>query len=230
MLKKLAVILISLGLMLTACLPAAFCQDTVGVKNGYWMEYTVSGSGNLPDGHDVVWAKMEVIEVAADGSKFWVNFVSIARNGSIYTSIRDFDFATGDVEAWLIIPANLNPGDSFYDVLSNSEITIQGEETRTIAGATRTVTYANNTERYKVWDKTTGMYIQTIDTLPGYKISANLTATNVWEPQTLGLDQNVFNIIVAVVVTAAVTAVVAVFVTWAIFKKRPKPMYSIRTG
>jgi hypothetical protein len=222
MLKKLAVILIFISFMLTVCLPAALCQDTVGVKKGYWMEYTVSGSGNLPDGHDVVWAKMEVIEVAPDGSKFWVNFVSVARNESIYTSIRDFDFAEGDVEAWLIIPANLNPGESFYDVLSNSDVTIQGEETRTIAGATRTVTYANNTERYKVWDKATGMYIQTIDTLPGYEISANLTATNVWEPQILGLNQNVFNVDVAVLVTAVVTAVVAVFVMWAFFKKRDK--------
>jgi hypothetical protein len=224
MLKKLAATLIILGFLLTGCIPAAFAQDSnsVGVKKGYWMEYTVSGSGNLPEGHDVVWAKMEVIEVAPDGSKFWVNFVSVARNGSIYSAVRDFDFAAGDVEAWLIIPANLSPGDSFYDELSGRDITIQGESTMTIAGATRTVTYTNTTERTKVWDKATGMYVQTIDVLPDYEISANITATNVWEPQILGLNQNVFYIVMAVVVTAVVTAVVSVAVAWLIIRRRRK--------
>ena len=218
--KKLAVIFLIVGFLLTCCINTAFCQPTVGVKKGYWMEYTVSGSGNLPEGHDIVWAKMEVTEIAPDGSKFWVNFVSVARNGSIYSAIRDFDFAAGDVEAWLIIPANLNPGDSFYDALSGRNITIQGEETRTIAGATRTVTYANTTERNKVWDKATGMYIQTIDTLPDYEISANLSATNIWEPQILGLNQNLFYNVLAVVVTALVTAAVTVAVVWVFIGKR----------
>jgi len=221
MLKKLVAILLLLSFLLT-CLVTAASDQTIGVKKGYWMEYTVSGSGNLPDGHDVVWAKMEVIEVAPDGSKFWVNFVSVARNGSIYSSVRDFDFAAGDVEAWLIIPANLNPGDSFYDMLSNGDITIQGQETRVLAGADRTVTYASNAERYKVWDKATGMYIQTIDVLPDYEISANLTATNVWEPQILGLNQNVFYVVAAVVVTAVVALFVTVLVMVAFYRKRRK--------
>lgn len=193
---------------------------TIGVKKGYWMEYTVSGSGNLPEGHNIVWAKMEIIEVASNGSKFWANVVSLSRNGSLYTAIRDFDFAAGDVEAWIIIPANLNPGDSFYDQFSNGSITIQGEKTVTIAGASRTITYANTTERYKEWDKATGMYIQTIDTLPDYQISANITATNIWNPQILGLDQNVFYIVIAVIVTAVVAVIVTVLVTFAFRRKR----------
>jgi hypothetical protein len=219
--KKLAALFLIVGFILTGCINTASCQDnSIGVKKGYWMEYTVSGSGDLPEGHDIVWAKMEVIEIAPNGSKFWVNFVSVARNGSIYTAIRDFNFAAGDVEAWVIIPANLNPGDSFYDALSGRNITIQGEETRTIAGATRTVTYANTTERNKAWDKATGMYIQTVDNLPNYEISANMSATNVWEPQILGLNQNVFYTVIAVVLTALVTAVVAVALTWAFIGKR----------
>jgi hypothetical protein len=219
--KKLAAFFLIVGFILTGCINTAICQDnSIGVKKGYWMEYTVSGSGDLPEGHDIVWAKMEVIEIAPNGSKFWVNFVSVARNGSIYTAIRDFDFAAGDVEAWLIIPANLNPGDSFYDTLSGHNITIQGEETRTIAGATRTVTYVNTTERNKAWDKVTGMYIQTVDNLPNYEISANMSATNVWEPQILGLNQNFFYTVTAVVVTALVNTVIAVAVTWAFLKKR----------
>lgn len=186
-------------------------STAIGVKKGYWIEYAVSGSGNLPEGHDVVWAKMEIVEVQED--KFWANIISIARNGSIYTAVRDFDFAAGDVEAWIIIPANLNPGESFYDRLSNGSITILGEETRTIAGASRIVTYANNTERFKVWDKTTGMYIQTIDVLPGYQISANITATNIWSPQVLGLDENVFYIVIAVVIATVTTAFATLLVT-----------------
>lgn len=224
MLKQLAAMLLIFSFLLTGCITYASCQtsDFVGVKKGYWMEYTVNGSGDLPEGHDVVWAKMEVIEVAPDGSKFWVNFVSVARNGSIYTAIRDFDFATGDVEAWLIIPANLSPGDSFYDELSGHDITIQGESTITLAGATRVVTYTNTTERTKIWDKETGMYVQTIDVLPDYEISANMTATNVWEPQIMGLNQNVFYVVISVVITAVVTAVVAVLAAWLLIRRRKR--------
>lgn len=221
--RKLAAILLVLAVLFSvnaACFVQAQSSLTVGVKKGYWMEYTISGSGNLPEGHDVVWAKMEIVEVAPDGSKFWANVVSLARDGSIYSAVRDFDFAAGDVEAWIIIPANLNPGDSFYDKLANRSITVEGEETRTVAGATRTVTYGSTTERYKVWDKATGMYIQTIDTLPDYEISANITATNIWNPQILGLDQNVFYIVIAVVVTAIVAVIVTVLVTLAFRRKR----------
>ncbi len=220
--KKLFAVLLLTCVLLTGGLNAVYGQTStsVGVKKGDWMEYTVSGSGNLPEGHNVVWAKVEVIDVAEDGSKIWVNIVSITSNGSIFSSVRDIGFAAGDLESWIIIPANLNPGDSFYDQAANDSITIQGEETRMVAGANRVVNYGNSSEIAKVWDKATGMYVQTIDSFPDYEISANMTATNIWQPQILGLDQNLFYNVMAVLVTAVVTAVVAVVASWAFFRRR----------
>ena len=66
-------------------------------------------------------------------------------------------------------------------------------------------------ERNKEWDKATGFYIQSEDNLGTYTVNAQAIATNIWSPQILGLNQNVFYLIVAaIVVVIAVVAAVAV--------------------
>jgi uncharacterized sodium:solute symporter family permease YidK len=69
------------------------------------------------------------------------------------------------------------------------------------------------------------MYVQTIDVLPDYEISANMTATNVWEPQIMGLNQNVFYVVLSVVITAVVTAVAAVLAAWLLIRRQRKLQY-----
>jgi len=36
---------------------------SIGVKVGDWIEYTVSTTGLPPEGHDVVWARMEILSI-----------------------------------------------------------------------------------------------------------------------------------------------------------------------
>jgi hypothetical protein len=36
---------------------------SVGVKGGDWIEYSVVTTGKPEEGHDVVWARMEILEV-----------------------------------------------------------------------------------------------------------------------------------------------------------------------
>jgi len=40
---------------------AVLAQVSVGVKAGDWVEYKVSTTGAAEEGHDVVWARMEVL-------------------------------------------------------------------------------------------------------------------------------------------------------------------------
>ncbi len=207
-----AFVVISVTLTLTEAQQA---QPSVGVKPGDWVEYSVKNAGAVPAAQDLTWAKIEILNV--DGESFNANFTVEYVNGTYSTSTRSFNFSSGNVQAWIIIPANLSPGQIFYDSSINSNVTIQGQIQKTVAGAERTVTYANSTvsgnERNKEWDKATGFYIQSEDYLGTYTVNAQAIATNIWSPQILGLNQNVFYLVVAaVVVVVAVVAAVAVIV------------------
>ena len=212
MYKKTAVILIALTLLmsitLTQTTQAQNPQISVGVKVGDWIEYNISTTGTPIPGHDITYARMEIIEV--QGTAIKANVTSIADNGTESTITRSFNLQEGDIQAWVIIPANLGPGDSFYDASSGGNITIQGENQKTFAGATRTITYVNQTDRQKQWDKATGVFVTTNDILSNYTVSATATATNMWSPQILGLDQSIFYAVVGIVVVVVIAVVAAV--------------------
>ncbi len=210
MYKKTAAILIALTILISiALIQTAQAQISVGVKVGDWIEYNISTTGTPIPGHDITYARMEIIEV--QGTAIKANVTSISDNGTESTITRSFNLQEGDIQAWVIIPANLGPGNSFYDASSGSNITIQGESQKTFAGAQRAITYVNFTDRQKQWDKATGVFVTTNDILSNYTVTATATATNLWSPQILGLDQPVFYVIVAVA-AAAVIAVVAAIV------------------
>jgi hypothetical protein len=201
--------------------PVAAGQPAVGVKPGYWVEYSVKTTGTPPAAQDINWAKIQILDV--DGEQFHANFTVRYVYGTLSSSVRTFDFSVGNVETWIIIPANLDPGQSFYDSLSNSNVTIQGQMTKEVAGAALTVTYVNLTitdiQRHKEWDKATGFYIQSVDFLSNYTVNAKATATNIWSPQILGLNQTVFYSVVVIVIVALALLVSALFFAW----KRKKP-------
>jgi len=209
--KMFIAIAISLLLSSIFCFNVVVAKPvSVGVKVGDWIEYTVSTTGTPVVGHDLKYARMEIVQV--NGTQIWANVISETPNGTWSSVIRTFDLAVGNVQAWVIIPANLNPGDTFYDVFLNSTVTIQGEKTVTVAGATRTITYVDTPQRHKEWDKATGMFIQTADYLTNYTVSANITATNLWAQQILGLDQPIFYTVTAaiIIITLAIVAVMVI--------------------
>jgi hypothetical protein len=205
MFKKIAVVLVALTIIVSTLAVAAQSQITVGVKVGHWIEYNIITTGTPISGHDITSARLEIIEV--QGTAIKANVTSRADNGTVETITRSFNLAEGDIQAWVIIPANLGPGDSFYDASSNSNITIQGENKETFAGATRTITFVNFSDRQKQWDKTTGVFVTTKDILSNYTVSAIANATNMWSPQILGLDQTVFYVVIGVVVVVVIALI-----------------------
>ena len=213
MYKKLVAVLIVLSFLLSsyAALGTSVAADAskIGVKTGDWIEYNVTTSGNPPPEKNIVWARMEILDI--QGDSFRTNTTGRDANGTLSSFIRTFNFPEGQVSAWIIIPANLGSGDSFYDAVEGRNFTINGEEQKTIAGATRTTTYIDVPGRFKRWDKSTGVFVETIDDLGNFTVNATVLATNMWSPQILGLDQTLFYGIVIVVVIAVV-ALVIVFV------------------
>ncbi len=199
--QKTAVALMIAALMFTS-IALAEAQPAVGVKPGNWVEYHVKTTGAVPAAQDLTWAKIEVVDV--EGEAFHANFTVRYVNGTESTAIRFFNFSAGNVQAWIMIPANLGPGETFYDSSINSSVPIQGQFQKTVAGATRTVTWTNSTlggaQRNKEWDKATGFYIQSADDLGTYTVNAQAYATNIWSPQILGLNQTVFYLLVAAII------------------------------
>jgi hypothetical protein len=191
-------------------------QIEVGVKEGDWIEYTVKTTGDAPVEHNIIWARMEILDIK--GTEFHANVTSEFPNGTLFSLIRTFNFVEGQVQAWVIIPANLGPGATFYDASINRNVTIEGEEQLTYAGATRTITYINTPEKHKQWDKATGVFVKTQDTFENYTILATANATNMWSPQIFGLDRPVFY----AVVTVIVIVVVAVLVSTVLIGRRRK--------
>ncbi len=189
---------------------AAFVGVSVGVKKGDWIEYSVTTTGTPIEGHDVTWARMEILEVK--GTDITVNVTTKARNGTFESGIMDLNPAEGRVGVWFIIPANLNPGDTFFDAYSGRNVTIEGSKERTIAGAMRTVTHATTPERIKSWDKSTGVFVESIDTLQNYTLNAIADKTNMWASQIFGLDPLYFYFVAFVAAAAAVTVIYALHV------------------
>jgi hypothetical protein len=200
--KKKSIVLIAIIVLM--CAAVAKGQISVGVKKGDWMEYNVTTTGSPPKEHNIIWARMEIMDV--QGTEFNANVTTKAPDGTFTSLIRFFNIGEGQVSYWIVIPANLNPGDSFYDKSMDRNVTIEGEEEKIVAGTKRTITYANTPEWHKEWDKSHGIYVATIDSLEGYTINATAIATNMWSPQIFGLDSTQFYTILIVVVIIVIAA------------------------
>jgi hypothetical protein len=174
--------------MLSLC--AVLGEVSVGVKKGDWIEYKVTTTGTLEEGHDVTWARMEILDV--QGTEISVNVSTRAPDGNVNSDLMVLDPGKGEVGVWFIIPANLNVGDDFFDASIDRNVTIEGSKQRNIAGAARTVTHSSTPERIKSWDRSTGVFIESIDVLQNFTLNAIVDKTNLWSAQIFGIDEPLF--------------------------------------
>ncbi len=203
--------IVSVSLLVSPAL--AYGDLSVGVKKGDWIEYNINVIGTPPPIHNVTWMRIEVLQVQE--AALQVNLTNKFANGTFFSSIWKFNFTEGQTEGWIIIPSSLSPGDAFYDASKPANITIQGQLQKTVSDASRTVTYANDSMKTKEWDKATGVFTQSSENLGNWSANVYATATNLWNPQILGLDQIMFFLIIAI----ATLAVVIVVLTFAFARR-----------
>jgi len=187
-------------------------QPLVGVKVGDWITYSYNITGPPVDSsRNLTWYRVDVLEV--DGSLLTVNKTALSVDGVLSSSVWLFDLAEGLVYGWVIIPANLSKGDSFFDAKKEVNITVAGEEQKKVLGAIRTVTYATDHERtYYEWDKASGVYVYTVQHTDNYTITLNAVATNLWSPQSRDQNHSVPSVLIGgallIVVLALFLAVI----------------------
>jgi uncharacterized membrane protein YozB (DUF420 family) len=204
----LAFLIVSVSMMASPAL--ALNEPSVGVKKGDWMEYSVIITRSTPaPAHNISWFRMEIMDV--EGAVFQANVTVKNVNGTFSSSIWDFNFTQGEVEGWVIIPANLDVGSTFYDAAKPGNVTIEGQEQKVVAGATRTVTHAHDSERIiKEWDKATGFYTYSIEKPKNFTVISQAIATNMWNAEVL--EQNPVNNSVAAVISIAVLALLSALI------------------
>lgn len=196
-----------LSLMVVVAPFAALAALSVGVKQDDWAEYDVAFTGTPMIDHDVEWARMEVNDV--EGVSVNVTFFSLLSNGTVIDATESLDFESGQLIDYFIIPAGLEKGDAFYSNMDGN-ITIEKVETRTYAGAARTVISGTTPETLWFWDQATGVLVEARSVYPNFTLTTVMNKTGLWEPQIFGFDPPVFYGLVAGVVV--VIGVIAVFV------------------
>jgi len=191
-LEKKAVSGIMLTLLLTGMLTLAFnivcvyAEVQVGVKTGDWIkiDYTITGA---PSGtHVPTWIGMGFLSVK--GTNAIVKVTMHMSDGTEPTDIMFVDVATGNGTfqglSGFVIPANCTTGDSIY-MNEYGNVTLDGETTKTYAGASRTVVYTSfskyGSQLIYYWDKETGVIVETSTISSVSTIIAKITETNMWE-------------------------------------------------
>jgi hypothetical protein len=191
----------------------AFCDITVGVQKGDWIEYKVDFTGTPPEGHEVTWARSEIIDV--QGTVISLNITTKFSDGTLLNESITLNLETGQLGDDFIIPANLNAGDTFSDNY-HGVVEINAIEERNYFGSIRTVASATAAGNTYYWDQTTGILVEGISQFQDYSIHSIADKTNMWEPQLSGLPPTTLYILL---IAATVIIVLAAFL-FALHRKK----------
>ncbi len=183
----------------------------VGVKAGDWikLEYKITG---WPAGAPYAeWLKMEFLSVDETGITSRVTTRMSDGTEQSDTVPMEVGASGGGASglSGLVISANLTTGDSIY-LAGHGDLSIEGETTRTYAGAKRTVVYASISQ-YEgqltyCWDKQTGVVVESSLTSDGLILIAKATETNMWKAATTQPPSWVWLIVAVVVAALAIVA------------------------
>jgi len=184
----------------------------VGIKAGDWIkvEYTITGL--LAGQPYIEWLKLEFLSVEGTIATVWATMHM--SDGTEQSDTVPVDVVSGGGVPGFsrgIISANLTTGDSVYitgyDNVIN--VTIEGETTKTYAGANRTVVYASfsrdEDQLTYYWDKLTGVVVEASVNYSGITAIAKATETNMWKATAIRMPWWPW---IIVAVTAAVGIVI----------------------
>jgi hypothetical protein len=178
-----------------------FAQVSVGFDEGDWVEYTSTYTGNPPDSYPID-SRMEIKNI--QGTQITVEIDNILLNGTQTSRTETFDLETGAPD-FIIIPANLGPGDE----ICNEELgthTIERIENYDFKGTTRELVYANVLGAKVKWDRNTGIVIEIIQTTDTFTRTLRGDDTNLIQAQAPD-SMLLYGIIIAIIAVIIIVIV-----------------------
>ena len=199
---------------------AAFAQSgIVGVKAGDWIKYKVVETGNPISEYNITWASMDITNV--QGPVITVNVLTQYGNGTLLPENGiNLNVQTGAIGDGFFVPIGLKPGDQ-YSTEYEGIINMTSIEHTEAGGASRAVLVGVTSQSVYKWDEQTGIMVSATSTLPGCVMYTTASATNLWTPQILGLNQALFY---AIVISIIVVMAVLVGLGLLLFRRRKRPV------
>ncbi len=175
------IFLILLSIILIIGLSVASAEIAVGVKKGDWIEYNVTYTGTPLAGHDVTWARMDILDVLETSIR--LKITSKYTDGSKDETLITLNLEHGELGDDFIIPANLTRGSTFYDI-NFGNVSINSIEQRQYAGLTRSVLQATRSNNTYVWDQITGISVEGTTDIDTFSMHMIVDKTNIWSSST----------------------------------------------
>lgn len=180
------------------------------VKSGDYVVWKSSIAGRPI--RNVTGARMDILDVDNELFIAKVRISTYYANGTVNVASNLLNERWGKLGNDELIPHNLNVGDQFYDQYVGN-ITINGIGRLNFGGATRTVMFATVRNTSYTWDRETGLLVNVTSSYNRNNtksvINTQMTSTNVWEPDILGIQPTQFyEVVVGVVISAAAIGVV----------------------
>jgi hypothetical protein len=164
-----------------------------GIMAGDWIKLEYKAGGSSADQPYPECLKLEFLSVGRTANVRATLYVS---DGTEQSDTVFVDPSEGGGEALglagFVIPPNLTTGDSVY-ISGYGDVTIEGETTRTYAGARRRVVHASFSQSVPpqdevqltyYWDKLTGVMVEASTTAGDMTATGKATETNMWEATT----------------------------------------------
>jgi hypothetical protein len=193
--KNFPLILLCLILLVVLSPMTVLAEVSVGLKDGDWIEYNVTYTGSPLDTYPQ-WIRIEIITI--QGTSITADLTIERLDGSSDTNSGTFNLETGVLEL-LAIPSNLDVGDEFYHE-DYGNIVIAGTEENLFAGAKRTEVYTTINQIELHWDKSTGILLQSDQSVENFNQKMLIDRTNMWQTQILGLEPNIFYIVILILI------------------------------
>ncbi|MFQ5848725.1 MAG: hypothetical protein ACE5IQ_13775 [Candidatus Methylomirabilales bacterium] len=156
-------------------------QAQGGVEAGDFVKYSLEYTG-YPSGIPLP-TSMEIEFLSVSGTEATVRMTVHSSDGTKLTEEMTLDLAVGGGSlggvVGFVIPVGRTTGDSVF-MSGVGDVTIEGETTRTYAGASRTVVFAGIMGLTYYWDKQTGVLVEVSGVTGGLTVSAKATETNMW--------------------------------------------------
>jgi len=197
--------LLFITLLTSFLMISVHAQISVGLKEGDWVEYTATYTGNPPETYPKT-ARIEVQTIQGTLITVEINSILLNETQTSITEIFDLNIGAPDL---IIIPANLRAGDEvFHEDIGT--FTIEGVAEYTFEGTTRELVHANVMQTELSWDRTTGIVIEAESISDTHTQTFLAVNTNIVQTQASDLYPMLLYAVIAVVIIVLVVIAILV--------------------